>query len=85
MGNFPSFSRIREGMAAAWPICLGYVPIGLAFGVLAHHALPAMFICLLVFQIRGRLYALVAVLSGLLAGTVVVGMALFWLTGRLVA
>jgi 4-azaleucine resistance transporter AzlC len=25
-------------MAAAWPICLGYVPIGLAFGVLAHHA-----------------------------------------------
>ena len=24
-----------EGSAAAWPICLGYVPIGLAFGVLA--------------------------------------------------
>ena len=25
-------------MAAAWPICLGYVPIGLAFGVLARNA-----------------------------------------------
>ena len=27
-----------EGSAAAWPICLGYVPIGLAFGVLAQKA-----------------------------------------------
>ena len=26
---------IRRGAAAAWPICLGYLPIGLAFGVLA--------------------------------------------------
>ena len=26
---------LRRGAAAAWPICLGYVPIGLAFGVLA--------------------------------------------------
>jgi 4-azaleucine resistance transporter AzlC len=25
-------------MAAAWPICLGYIPIGLAFGVLAQKA-----------------------------------------------
>jgi 4-azaleucine resistance transporter AzlC len=30
-----TFSR---GMAAAWPICLGYLPIGLAFGVLAQKA-----------------------------------------------
>lgn len=28
----------REGAAAAWPICLGYLPIGLAFGVLAQKA-----------------------------------------------
>jgi 4-azaleucine resistance transporter AzlC len=27
-----------RGAAAAWPICLGYVPIGLAFGVLAQKA-----------------------------------------------
>jgi 4-azaleucine resistance transporter AzlC len=28
----------RPGLAAAWPICLGYLPIGLAFGVLAQKA-----------------------------------------------
>lgn len=31
----PTFSK---GVAAAWPICLGYAPIGLAFGVLAQKA-----------------------------------------------
>ena len=25
----------KEGIKAGWPICLGYFPIGLAFGVLA--------------------------------------------------
>jgi 4-azaleucine resistance transporter AzlC len=29
---------VSPGMAAAWPICLGYLPIGLAFGVLAQKA-----------------------------------------------
>ncbi len=29
---------IKDGIAAAWPICLGYAPIGLAFGVLAQKA-----------------------------------------------
>ncbi len=29
---------MRQGIQAAWPICLGYVPIGLAFGVLAQKA-----------------------------------------------
>jgi 4-azaleucine resistance transporter AzlC len=28
-------SKIRQGLVAGWPICLGYIPIGLAFGVLA--------------------------------------------------
>ena len=28
-------SQIRQGLVAGWPICLGYIPIGLAFGVLA--------------------------------------------------
>ena len=32
------FTLLKEGMTAAWPICLGYVPIGLAFGVLARKA-----------------------------------------------
>lgn len=30
--------RWRSGAAAAWPICLGYFPIGLALGVLAQQA-----------------------------------------------
>jgi 4-azaleucine resistance transporter AzlC len=28
-------SELREGLSAAWPICLGYFPIGLSLGVLA--------------------------------------------------
>jgi len=28
----------REGLTAGWPICLGYLPIGMAFGVLAQKA-----------------------------------------------
>jgi 4-azaleucine resistance transporter AzlC len=31
-------SALFSGTAAAWPICLGYAPIGLAFGVLAQKA-----------------------------------------------
>jgi len=29
---------IIQGLMAAWPICLGYIPIGIAFGVLAQKA-----------------------------------------------
>jgi 4-azaleucine resistance transporter AzlC len=29
---------MQAGLMASWPICLGYVPIGLAFGVLAQKA-----------------------------------------------
>ncbi|MBA4397722.1 MAG: hypothetical protein C0394_10140, partial [Syntrophus sp. (in: bacteria)] len=29
---------MKDGITAAWPICLGYAPIGLAFGVLAQKA-----------------------------------------------
>ncbi len=28
----------KEGLSAGWPICLGYLPIGMAFGVLAQKA-----------------------------------------------
>ncbi len=31
-------TKLRQGLKASWPICLGYVPIGLAFGVLAQKA-----------------------------------------------
>lgn len=36
--SFPDKSSLRDGAAAAWPICLGYFPIGLALGVLAQQA-----------------------------------------------
>ncbi|SEA47917.1 4-azaleucine resistance probable transporter AzlC [Desulfuromusa kysingii] len=29
---------LRQGASAAWPICLGYIPVGLALGVLAQQA-----------------------------------------------
>jgi 4-azaleucine resistance transporter AzlC len=33
-----SRQHFRQGAAAAWPICLGYFPVGLALGVLASQA-----------------------------------------------
>jgi 4-azaleucine resistance transporter AzlC len=34
----PQRSPLVDGAAAAWPICFGYLPIGIAFGVLAQKA-----------------------------------------------
>jgi 4-azaleucine resistance transporter AzlC len=31
-------SSLKKGFLEAWPICLGYIPIGMAFGVLAQKA-----------------------------------------------
>jgi 4-azaleucine resistance transporter AzlC len=31
-------TTLKEGITAGWPICLGYLPIGMAFGVLAQKA-----------------------------------------------
>ncbi|MDA3904099.1 MAG: AzlC family ABC transporter permease [Desulfuromusa sp.] len=37
--NLPKQSDLlQQGAAAAWPICLGYIPIGLSLGVLAQQA-----------------------------------------------
>ena len=41
-----------------------FIPAG-AFGI--DYALSAMFICLLIFQLRGRLYVFVAIIAGILA------------------
>jgi 4-azaleucine resistance transporter AzlC len=39
---------IRDGLSAAWPICLGYIAIGLAFGVIARKTgLLPLEICLM--------------------------------------
>ena len=34
----PRAAVFTDGLSAGWPICLGYVPIGMAFGVLAQKA-----------------------------------------------
>jgi len=31
-------TALKEGLTAGWPICLGYLPLGMAFGVLAQKA-----------------------------------------------
>ncbi len=36
--DFGIFSILNKGFWEAWPICLGYIPIGIAFGVLAQKA-----------------------------------------------
>lgn len=36
--RFINSEILIEGLSAGWPICLGYLPIGLAFGVLAQKA-----------------------------------------------
>ena len=41
MTNFSSKNQaavLKKGLSAGWPICLGYLPIGMAFGVLAEKA-----------------------------------------------
>jgi 4-azaleucine resistance transporter AzlC len=36
--NAKDASPFKDGLSAGWPICLGYLPIGMAFGVLAQKA-----------------------------------------------
>lgn len=46
-------NTLKEGFKAAWPICIGYFPLGLAFGVLAQkagiHPLAVGFMSVVVF------------------------------------
>ena len=34
----PPLASIKDGIEAAWPICIGYIPLGIAFGILAQKA-----------------------------------------------
>lgn len=64
-----------EGMAAAWPICLGYIPIGLAFGVLAQKAgltsVEIGLMSLLVFAGSAQFIAVSMLSSGIAAVSIV--------------
>ena len=52
-GNPNTRSAVVQGLISAWPICLGYIPVGLALGVIAQkaglHPLEIGFMSLLVF------------------------------------
>jgi 4-azaleucine resistance transporter AzlC len=53
MQNSGIKTSIMQGLTAAWPICLGYIPIGIAFGVLAQktglYPVEIMLMSILVF------------------------------------
>lgn len=59
---------ITEGFKAVWPICVGYVPLGLAFGILAEKAglspLQTCFMSLGVFAGSGQFIAVSMLSSG---------------------
>lgn len=67
---------LREGMIAGWPICLGYIPIGLAFGVLAQKAglrpLDVGLMSLLVFAGSAQFIAVSMISAGAGALSVIV-------------
>jgi 4-azaleucine resistance transporter AzlC len=66
----------RQGLAAAWPICLGYAPIGMAFGVIARQAgltpLEIGLMSALVFAGSAQFIAVSMIASGAAALSIVV-------------
>ncbi len=67
---------IKGGLQAAWPICLGYLPIGLAFGVLAEKAglrtLEIGLMSLLVFAGSAQFIAVSMLSSGAAVMSIVI-------------
>ncbi|UFS70108.1 AzlC family ABC transporter permease [Geomonas sp. RF6] len=66
---------VRDGLGAAWPVCLGYLPIGLSFGVLAQKAglgpLHVLLMSVLVFAGGSQFIAVAMIGSGVSAVTIV--------------
>ncbi len=66
---------LRQGLVAAWPICLGYIPIGLAFGVLAQQAgIPfwaVAMMSLLVFAGSSQFICVAMLASGSSSGAII--------------
>lgn len=69
-------ATIVQGLVAAWPICLGYIPIGLAFGVLAQKAgldlLEIGLMSLLVFAGSSQFIAVSMLSSGAGAASIII-------------
>jgi 4-azaleucine resistance transporter AzlC len=74
-GGFSGTSA-REGFKAAWPICVGYFPTGLAFGVLAEqagiHPLAVGLMSLVVFAGSSQFIAVSMLNSGSAVVSIVV-------------
>ena len=68
--------KIMLGLIAAWPICLGYIPLGLAFGVIAQkaglHPLEIGFMSLLVYAGSSQFVAVSMLSSGAGAVSIIV-------------
>ena len=88
----PAKSKIRQGLIAAWPICLGYIPVGLAFGVLAQKAglnpLQIGLMSLLVFAGSAQFIAISMISGGagivpIIATTFMVNLRHFLMTSAL--
>jgi len=69
-------SVLGRGLSAAWPICLGYLPIGMALGVLGQkaglHPLAIGFMSLVVFAGSSQFIAVSMISSGMPAVTIVI-------------
>lgn len=68
-------SGIAQGLIAAWPICLGYIPLGLALGVIAQnaglHPFEIGFMSLLVFAGSAQFIAVSMLCAGAGAGAII--------------
>ena len=93
MGGMTKNTReLTQGIKAAWPICLGYIPLGLACGVLAQkaglHPLEIGLMSLLVFAGSAQFIA-ISMLSGgaatasIIATTTVVNLRHFLMSSSL--
>ena len=69
-------TSILQGLSAAWPICLGYIPIGLAFGVLAQkaglHPIEIMLMSILVFAGSSQFIAVSMLSTGAGAVSIII-------------
>jgi len=69
-------TSILQGLSAAWPICLGYIPIGIAFGVLAQkaglHPIEIMLMSILVFAGSSQFIAVSMLSAGAGAVSIII-------------
>ena len=68
-------SPLRDGLYAAWPVCLGFIPIGLSLGVLSQKAglgpLQVLLMSVLVFAGGSQFIAVAMLGSGVSITTIV--------------